>query len=228
MAFIVGILAAAALAPPQSSAVTVPAAQVSEQAASTGQTTIASPTIAPTPAPCCLLAANTPVIVELLEPVSTKTHKRGDHFGIDLAEPVVIDGRTVIPAGARGQGEVVDAAGAGMAGHPGKLILAARYVEFAGVRTALHAFKLGVGAGRDNGSLAIALGATPYVGILALGIQGGDVDYPKGARAIAKTNVDSVLPPLTQISPSVSNTQPGTPRQSLEAALDLEGIPLGG
>ena len=211
MAFLAGMLVAAALAAQQAAAPDVPP---TPSAVPTAPTPNLLHTVPPPEAPCCLLAANTPVVVELLEPVSTKTHKRGDHFAICLAEPVVIDGKTVIPAGAKGQGEVVDAAGAGMAGPPGKLILAARYVEYGGVRTALHAFKpgVGVGAGRDNGSLAIALGATPYVGILAIGIQGGDVDYPKGARAIAKTNVDSVLPPLSQIPPSVSNTQPGTPR----------------
>lgn len=165
----------------------------------------------PASAPCCRLPANTPVAIELLDAVSTKTHKRGDHFAIRLCEPVVVDGRMLIPVGAIGQGEVVDAAAGGFAGHPGKLILAARYIDYGGVRTLLHAFKPGGQGGRDNGSLATYLSATPYVGILALGIQGGNVDFPKGARAIAKTSVDSLLPPLSTPPPSAPNLPIGQP-----------------
>ncbi|MEI9890138.1 MAG: hypothetical protein WDN45_05505 [Caulobacteraceae bacterium] len=49
------------------------------------------------------------VMVELAEPVSTKTHKPGDTFAIRLAEPVVVSGQLVLRAGTTGIGEVVEA-----------------------------------------------------------------------------------------------------------------------
>ena len=75
-----------------------------------------------------------------------------------------------------------------------KLVLAARWVEFDGVRVALHGFRL-AGGGRDNHTLAFALGATPYVGVLAIAIPGGDVAYPAGTLASAKVTADMTIPP---------------------------------
>src|SRR6478736_9008088 len=65
---------------------------------------------------CCRVAAGTVVMVELAEPVSTKTHKSGDTFAIRLAEPVVVQGQIVLQAGTKGLGEVTDAAKPGMGG----------------------------------------------------------------------------------------------------------------
>ena len=89
------------------------------------------------------MAAGTVVAVELSAPVSSRKQKRGDRFPLRLAEPIIVDGATVVPAGAAGYGEVVDAASAGVGGRPAKLVLAARYVEYDGMRLALHGFSDG-------------------------------------------------------------------------------------
>jgi len=148
------------------------------------------PTVAtPAPGACCRVAAGTVVAIELAEPVGTRKQKRGDHFALRLAEPIVVAGGIVVPTGAAGFGEVVDAAGGGAAGKPAKLILAARYVDYDGVRVLLHGFRLG-GGGHDNSQLAGVLGATPYIGLLAIAIPGGDLEYPTGTRAAANVTAD--------------------------------------
>jgi len=149
------------------------------------------PSVAPAPVgACCHLAAATPVVIELAEEVSTKLQKRGDIFAIRLAEPIVVDGHPLIPAGVTGGGEVVDAAPGGLAGRPGKLILAARYLNYKGVRLPLRAFRL-AGTGRDNVLLVDV--ASEAVGILAVAIPGGNVDFPAGTRAVAKVASDTDL-----------------------------------
>ncbi len=157
------------------------------------------------------LAAATRVTIELAEEVSTTKKKRGDTFAIRLAEPIIVEGRTLVPAGALGGGEVVDAASGGIAGRPGKLILAARFLTVDGVRVPLRGFTL-AGGGRDNGAAALALRVVPYVGIIALAIPGGNVVYPAGVQALAKIANDVDLPDPSATS-SASADPPATTRQ---------------
>ena len=158
---------------------------------------------------CCRLAAGTVVVIELAQPVSSKTHKRGDRFALRLAEPVVVDGKTILPAGAPGFGEVVDAASGGMGGRPAKLVLAARSIEAGGVQVLLRGFHLG-GGGSDNSTAALAVSAVPYVGILAIAIPGGDVEYPAGTRANAKVTADVTVPPTPPAHAAPTSSTQGT------------------
>jgi len=129
------ILAAAALA------VATPAAWAQEPAAPP-----AAPAAAPAPAPaCCVIPAGTPVVLELLDELSSRTAMRGDHFAMRLVEPITVDGRVLAPAGARGTGEVVDAAKAGMGGRPGELTVAARYLAVGDLQIPLRGLKLDPG-----------------------------------------------------------------------------------
>jgi hypothetical protein len=147
------------------------------------------------------VASGSVVTIELLAEVSTKTVHAGDHFPFKLSAPLIVEDQVVIPAGARGEGEVVDAARPGMAGKPAKLVLAARFVDLDGRRVPLRAFRLS-GVGKDNSTTADVVAFAPYVGILALGITGGDVVYPAGVRANAKVAQDLDLPTLGQAPPS--------------------------
>jgi len=141
------------------------------------------------------IPAGTVVVIELAQAVSSRTQKGGDRFALRLAEPLVIDGKTAIPAGATGYGEVVDAAGGGVYGRPAKLILAAREIDYQGVKITLHGFHMDA-AGRDSSHTAVALSAVPDVGLLAILIPGGEVNHPPGTRANAKVSFDVVLPAL--------------------------------
>jgi hypothetical protein len=156
---------------------------------------------------CCRLAAGTAVEVELTETVSSKTAAEGSRFGIRLARDLQVDGQTVLLAGAVGYGEVIDAAAGGIAGRPGKLVLVARSLDAGAVHVPLRGFHLGA-SGRDSSKLAIGLTATPYVGILALAIPGGNVEYAAGTRVNAKVAADVSISPLGAPTPPPGPTTP--------------------
>lgn len=145
--------------------------------------------------------ANQPVILEVAEPISSKAQKRGDTFAIRLAAPIVANGQVLVPAGAMGRGQVVDAAAAGPLGRPAKLVLAARYLEVNGAQLPLRAFHLG-SAGTDNTNAIMAASFIPYVGIFAGFVKGGEIIIPAGALGQAKLGAD--YPPAATASPAVT------------------------
>jgi hypothetical protein len=63
---------------------------------------------------------STPIHVTLDQTLNSNQSRPGDHFVATVSEPVVIDGKTVIPQGASAEGLVVDAH------HSGRLIGRAR------------------------------------------------------------------------------------------------------
>lgn len=157
--------------------------------------------IAPTPA--TMIAPGSPVIVELVEPVSSRSHKRGDRFAIRLAAPVTLDGKVVLPTGTTGIGEVVDAGSAGMLGKPAKLVLAARYLNLDGRHVPLRTLRLGA-VGKDNTNSVMVGSFVPYAGLLAIFIRGGEIEIPAGALAQAKLAEGFApdTPPQVQIEPT--------------------------
>jgi hypothetical protein len=138
------------------------------------------------------IPAFTIVDLEILAPLNSKTSKMGEMFAIRLAEPIVIDGKTIVAAGALGQGEIIHAAKARAAGKAGEMILAARYIEHDGQKIMLRSFKYGASTGKSNRGEAFAAGAI-IAAPLTLLIAGGNVDIPMGTRAHAKTAVDQVF-----------------------------------
>lgn len=137
------------------------------------------------------IAADTLVRIELAAEVNSKTGKRGDKFPIRLASPIVVDGHIAAPAGAAGEGEVVYAEAGKGGGAPGKLVLAARYVEVGGQRIALKAFHLGDSGDDEFTQMRVA---AQFIGPAVMFMNGHDVDYPVGTRANAKVAADIDLP----------------------------------
>lgn len=152
---------------------------------------VAAPAADPVPlaGPVAALAG-TLIEIEIVEPVTSRTAKRGDRFQVRLRQPVMVGDQIVLPAGTHGVGEVVDASKAGFGGRPGELLLAARYLEFEGRQIPVRSFKMG-GVGRDNmaGSAVVTL-AAGFVGLI---IQGGEITYPAGFVGNAKLAVDVPL-----------------------------------
>jgi hypothetical protein len=159
--------------------------------------------------------------VELTEAVSSKTAVEGGRFGIRLAQDLQVDGHPVLLAGAVGYGEVIDAAAGGIAGRPGKLVLVARSLDAGPVHVPLRGFHLGA-SGRDSSKLAIGLTATPYVGVLALAIPGGNVAYPAGTRVTAKVAADVPISPLGAPIPPAG---PATPVDGAVSAAPQPSLP---
>jgi hypothetical protein len=141
------------------------------------------------------IVAGTPIWVETTEVISTKVHKPGDHFGLRLVEPIMLDGQVIVPAGLTGQGEVIDSARPGIGGKPAKLVLAARFLDRDGQHVTIRGLKLGA-AGVDRTNTSLAVSFIPYVGLAGIFVHGGEIDIPAGTKGAAKLGVDIELSPL--------------------------------
>lgn len=146
---------------------------------------------------CCTIPALTEVKIEIGATINSQANKIGEHFPIRLAEPIVIEGKTLVPAGTTGQGDIVHAAKSRFGGRAGELILAVRYLDYNGIRIPLRSLRYIVGHGKTNEGKAAAaaiviggaVGAT-----LAMFITGGEVNVPAGTHALAKTSAPVVIP----------------------------------
>ena len=175
---------------------------------------------------CCKVKAGEPVMVELADPLSTKTAKSGDTFALKLSEPLVINHRIVLQAGATGVGQVVEAAKPGLGGKPAKLVVAAQYlVDQHGRHIPLRGLQLSA-AGKGRVGAAAAVGAAGIafapLGLAAFAIRGGDVELPAGAQAMAKVSKPLFL---ASIGPAPKDFESGAAIR--EASLPTGVIPIG-
>ena len=129
----------------------------------------------------------TPIHVTLDQAVSSNQNRPGDHFDATVSEAVVVDGKTVIPEGARAEGVVVDAKHSGRLMGRARLQLALQSVEVNGqpydVRTT-SSMRIGrdhkkrnwawIGGGAAGGAA---------IGAVAAGGQGALIGGPVGAAA---------------------------------------------
>jgi len=136
----------------------------------------------------CLLRADREVHLRLLESIASNTHKHGDRFALEVIEPVTVDGAIVIPAGAKGEGEVVHAAKSGFGGRGGELILASRFVRVGDQQIKLRSFS--AGSGNDRVNLALGLSYV-FVGIF---VTGKEISLSANTNVFAKVAVDTSLP----------------------------------
>jgi len=154
-----------------------------------------------------LLVADSPVRIALAEAVSSKDRKRGDTFAISLASPIVVGGQILAPAGTTGMGEVVYAEAGGGGGSPGKLVLAARYIDVGSVRVHLKAFNLSACGDSEFREMQMA---AELIGPAVFLINGHDVVYPLGTRARAKVALDVTLPAGPPADATTAAAQPTT------------------
>lgn len=135
------------------------------------------------PQHCPSIAEGTPVLLELLDPVSSATAKRGDQFRLRLVGDIVSEDRVIVPAGTEGVGEVIHADASRGGGKPGELSLAARYLQQQAQTISLRGLKLG-GHGKDT--IRAATAAAAGIGPFALFIHGKEIEIPSGTQATAK------------------------------------------
>lgn len=135
--------------------------------------------------------------------LDSKESKPGDWFPIHLARDLTDGGGAVLlPAGTRGQGQVVHAAKAGFGGKAGELIVNARYLQCGTTRVPLGHFNFAE-AGKDRSRTAGAVSSAaagalsaPIAGagaLVAFMIQGGQVHVPVGTLAMAKVTADTAM-----------------------------------
>ena len=112
-------------------------------------------------------------------------------FPITLKEPIMQGKRELVPAGTKGEGEVVWAKKAGGSGSPGELVLAARYLDLGGRHLRLRSMNFGAVGGnryKDVNKLMI-VGTATLPGLVLVGffVKGGETMVAAGTLAQAKT-----------------------------------------
>jgi hypothetical protein len=141
---------------------------------------------APAPKPI-VVDAGTELSVTLDQSVSSKTNNEGDHFAASVAEPVIVDGKEIIPRGARASGTVTVAKSAGRFKGNAELGLALDSVTINGKAyqvdtTAVEESKSGRGKrtaiGAGGGAVAGAI-----IGAIAGGGKGAAIGAGAGAGA---------------------------------------------
>lgn len=158
----------------------------------------ATPTPAAVPEPAAaiapdvrptLLAANTVVELQLVEPISSKTNKPGDFFKLHTLAEVKVGDVVVIPTGAAAVGQVVHAQKAGGGGKAGELILAARYIDTPLGQIKLHSGFGAAGQSRVGASLATSIA----FGVIGFVVKGKEIELPSGFHLLARTSLDTPI-----------------------------------
>lgn len=156
------------------------------------------------------IPAGFPVDIQVIDALSSKTNVHGDHFAIALGNPITYDGRTIVPAGTKGVGEVIDGAKARAMGKAGELIITARSLDDNGTSIPLGHFHFAE-AGKDRSGTAavVAIAVAPVVSLF---IVGGEVIVPSGTHATAKVSqdIDIPIPGTPPAAPAPTTTTAAT------------------
>jgi hypothetical protein len=129
----------------------------------------------------------TPIHVTLDQAISSDQNRPGEHFEATVSEPVVIDGKTIIPRGAYAEGLVVDARHSGRLAGRARLQLVLETVNVNGqnydVRTSSSWRSGGPHKKRNWAWIGGGAGGGALIGALAGGGKGALIGGPVGAGA---------------------------------------------
>lgn len=179
----------------------------SAQNATSSSSQAAAPAQPPAPAPI-RIAAGKVLTVSLDQTISTKENGNGDRFQASLAEPVSVDGETVLRRGTRVTGTIVQAASAGRLKGGALLQLTLDGITFHGQRYSIETSEYeDVSKGRGKRSLVGGGGGAAFgaiVGALAGGGKGAAIGALAGggagtAGAAFTGKRDIVLPAETRL-----------------------------
>ncbi|MFI5092388.1 MAG: hypothetical protein WCE50_03000 [Candidatus Acidiferrum sp.] len=130
---------------------------------------------------------DTPIHVTLDQAIASNENRPGDHFEATVSQPVVIEGRTVIPEGANAEGVVVDVHRSGRLKGRASLQLALESVEVDGreydVQTSSSRRAGGRHKRRDWAFIGGGAGGGALIGAVAGGGEGALIGGPVGAGA---------------------------------------------
>lgn len=155
------------------------------------------------------LPEGTAIRVVLDQSIASNRNHSGDEFEASISQPVVVDGTTVIPKGARARGRVTVASESGRLHHVASLRLALRSVEVGGKTYEIQTSSVGrVGSNHNKRNLEL-IGGGAGVGALIGGIAGhgkgaligGAAGAGAGTAAAAATGKkDIVIPAETPLT----------------------------
>lgn len=130
---------------------------------------------------------STAIYVTLDQAIASDQNRPGDHFQATVSEPVVIDGKTVIPQGAHAEGLVVDAKQSGRLMGRARLQLALQSVEVNGQEYDLQTTartRIGGNHKKRNWAwIGGGAGGGALIGAAAAGGKGALIGGPIGAGA---------------------------------------------
>jgi hypothetical protein len=150
------------------------------------------------------LMENTTIMLRLDQSISSKTSSSGQHFGGKLAQPVLVDGRVVLPVGTEFSGSVAQATSAGRLAGGATLRIVLNSFSFQGKEYKVKVPPL-VGATHGQGKRTAKMaGGGAAIGVLVGAVArggkgaliGAAAGAGAGAVAAAATNKaqDIVLP----------------------------------
>lgn len=137
-----------------------------------------------------VIPEGTELAMRLEDAISSQTAHEGDRFTVSLDEDVKLTDGTILRAGYRGVGEVVEARDNGMLGKNGKLNVRLLYMKVGDDRVRLRANRGSKGETRVGATVATVIlfwPAAPF-------IRGKDVSIKKGTVMTAYVDQDVKLP----------------------------------
>lgn len=173
-------------------------AQTAEQTPPSDAAQVAAPEVAePAPDAAPALPLGQRIQLEFVNELSSSTATVGQEIALRLAEPISVGDQVVVPAGTPAVGVILNAQRNGIAGRPGMISAAARYLDFNGQQIPIQGMIAG-GAGRNNVLLSRAVG-----GLVGALIQGEEYEIAAGERVSARL---AGGPP--EVAPAVEGTNP--------------------
>jgi hypothetical protein len=156
------------------------------------------------------LAQNTAITVRLDQNISSKTSTSGQRFGGKLAQPLLVNGREVLPAGTEFSGTITQAEPAGKLAGGAKLSISINSFSLQGKEYKLQApplVRVSQGQGKRTAEITgagavigVVIGAVAHGGKgAAIGAAAGAGAGAVGAAATYKTR-DVVLPAESQVT----------------------------
>jgi hypothetical protein len=150
----------------------------------------AAPSVA-NPSAELTLIHDTPIKLKFKEVLSSKTAKQNQEITLEVAEDVVVQGKTVIAKGATAKGCVAEVERAKKMGHKGKLSIVLTEVQLASGETmpvrGTHSKVGGTAVAR----LVLTWAIAPFFGLMA----GKEAKYSVGTEVIAFVDGDRQLDP---------------------------------
>jgi hypothetical protein len=138
-------------------------------------------------------AVGTPLSLSLITPLSTETAKVETPVTARLRQPIVVDGFTVVPAGATLHGDVIEVERAGRVKGRSRLVIRFAEVQVNGQRDPFRTNALTFEGEATKGEDAAKVGGGAGIGAVIGGIVGGASGAAKGAAIGGAAGAGTVL-----------------------------------
>ena len=145
---------------------------------------------------------DTNINLELIDPISSKKRKEGNHFRLKTIDNILINDGVVIPANQEVLGTITKARKNGMLGRKGRLEFKIDSIKtINGVNVPLTAEVKGKGHS-DNGAVAVAAAVSLVGGLF---MKGTNIYYEPGQKFVAVVSTDTDLNTTVEDLPNAMN-----------------------